>query len=628
MEDKFCELVGDYYLEQLISGPTHRDGNKLDLLLCNYPEIIRNVITTSPEQYGYPTDHHILEFTIQQNFSRSQPIKRTIFDYERGNFEQLRNALTNTTFEDMPSENIDHHWNCWKEWFLTHVKNSIPMKVVTDTNSPPWIDGEVRHLLRKKYSALKRFRQSRTNARKQKLRTLSQSVKYLVRQKHRGYLEKVKDSFAENPKLFWRYHKSVRRHRVRNRPEIVYNGETAKTAAHKAELFNTYFSSVFTSPRSSTNLEAVTRSPPLRTELQLSDIVISVDEVTDCLKSLDTSKASGPDGIPSRLLKECAGQIAPSLCDIFNHSLQSGRLPSEWKSANVTPIHKKQQKELAENYRPISLLPIVSKVLERCVYTNFYYHILHLITPYQHGFLRNRSCVTQLLSVLHTIGKNLDKNTQTDIVYLDFAKAFDSVDHSILLQKLKCYGVTGNLLGWFADYLNNRRQRVVVDGVASRWAPVTSGVPQGSILGPVLFVIFINDIFEVTDGTSPALFADDTKVYKDVRSVTDCEKLQQTIDKLDIWTQDNNITFNASKCKVLSVTRKKDPITYPYHLGRNDLSRVENEKDLGVTISYKLHWETHVNEIVSKANKQLGVLKRMLIINRRQHQTFIVPDTS
>jgi hypothetical protein len=191
---------------------------------------------------------------------------------------------------------------------------------------------------------------------------------------------------------------------------------------------------------------------------------------------------------------------------------------------------KKQQKELAENYRPISLLPIVSKVLERCVYTNFYSHILHLITPYQHGFLRNRSCVTQLLSVLHTIGKNLDKNTQTDIVYLDFAKAFDSVDHSILLQKLKCYGVTGNLLGWFAVYLNNRRQRVVVDGVASRWAPVTSGAPQWSILaflGPALFVIFINDIPEVTDGTSPALFADDTKVYKDVRSVTDVKSFRR-----------------------------------------------------------------------------------------------------
>ena len=254
----------------------------------------------------------------------------------------------------MPSENIDHHWNCWKEWFLTHVKNYIPMKVVTDTNSPPWIDGEVRHLLWKKYAALKRFRQSRTNARKQKLRTLSQSVKYLVRQKHRDYLEKVKDSFAENPKLFWRYHKSVHRHRVRNRPEIVYNGETAKTAAHKAELFNTYFSSVFTSPRSSTNLEAVTRSPPLRTELQLSDIVISVDEVTDCLKSLDTSKASGPDGIPSRLLKECAGQIAPSLCDIFTHSL---RLVDSLQSGNRQTLLRYTRNNKKNSQKIIDLFP-------------------------------------------------------------------------------------------------------------------------------------------------------------------------------------------------------------------------------------------------------------------------------
>ena len=175
----FSELVGDYYPLQLISGPTLRDGNKLDLLLCNYPEIIR----TSPDLHGYPTNHHILEFTIQEIFFRSQPIKRTFLDNNRGNLEQLQNALATTAFKDIPSENIDGH--CWKEWFFTHVKNSIPMKVVTDTNSPPWIDGEVRHLLRKMYAALKRFRQSRTNACEQKLRTPSQSVKYLVRQKHR-----------------------------------------------------------------------------------------------------------------------------------------------------------------------------------------------------------------------------------------------------------------------------------------------------------------------------------------------------------------------------------------------------------------------------------------------------------
>ena len=160
----------------------------------------------------------------------------------------------------------------------------------------------------------------------------------------------------------------------------------------------------------------------------------------------------------------------------LNQSLSSGQIPTEWKSAGITPIHKKDSKEPAENYRPISLLPIVSKVLERCVVNCLYDHVNNLITPLQHGFLRNHSFVTQLLSVLHTIGRNLDKNVQTDVIYLDFAKAFDTVDHYVLLSKLKAYGVLVQLLTWFANYLSGRLQRVVIDGATSQWAPVTSGV--------------------------------------------------------------------------------------------------------------------------------------------------------
>jgi hypothetical protein len=246
-------------------------------------------------------------------------------------------------------------------------------------------------------------------------------------------------------------------------------------------------------------------------------------------------------------------------------------------------VHKKDVKERAKNYRPISLLPILRKMMELCVCNRFYALVSHLITSLQHGFMRNRSSVTQLLYVLHSIGESLDRNIQTDILYLDFAKAFDCVDHVILIKKLKLYGVTGHLLDWFTDYLRNRSQRVVIDGVASQYLPVTSGVPQGSIVGPLLFVIFINDLPEfIPNQSKTALFADDTKLYRSISTISDRESLQRDISSLNDWSQNSNMKFNALKCKVLTITRKKSPVTTDYHLGDANLQRVQQEKDLGI----------------------------------------------
>ena len=228
---------------------------------------------------------------------------------------------------------------------------------------------------------------------------------------------------------------------------VTYKDITAKTPAEKAELFNSYFSSVFVpSTDTDNNLDS------FDSDTQISDITLTTEEVVACLYNLDISNASGTDGIPARILKECSYQIAPSICDLFNHSLCTERLPSQWKSADVTPIHKKDLKEPVENYRPISLLPIISKVLKCCVPRRFYDHVMHLVTQSQNCFLRNRLCITQLVQVLHSVGQCLDKNIQSDIIYLDFAKAFDSVDHQLLLRKLKSYGVTECLLNWFRTY--------------------------------------------------------------------------------------------------------------------------------------------------------------------------------
>ena len=221
------------------------------------------------------------------------------------------------------------------------------------------------------------------------------------------------------------------------------------------------------------------------------DLTLTVTTVQAALEALEVGRATGPDEIPAKLLKETASVIAPSLCKIFNKSLQLGSLPSDWKLASVVPVHKKGTKEHVENYRPISLLPIVSKVLERCVLNGIKAHLYQVIAPLQHGFCTGRSCVTNLLEAFDYIGSLLESGSQVDTIYLDMSKAFDKVRHRRLIHKLSLDGFSGKLLNWFQSYLSGRRQRVTVLGATSKDLPVTSGVPQG----------YVNDLPEVVSSS-------------------------------------------------------------------------------------------------------------------------------
>ena len=207
------------------------------------------------------------------------------------------------------------------------------------------------------------------------------------------------------------------------------------------------------------------------------------------LRNLDNDKAHGPDGIPARLLTETAAEISPSICALFNKSVRTGVVPDEWKLANIVPVHKKRDREHAENYRPISLLPLVSKVFERCIFNSIKYHVFRQINPCQHGFVAGRSCVTQLIEVLEQIGRVLDRGKQIDVIYLDMSKVFDKVSHTRFLSRLRDFGFGGNILKWFSSYLENRYQQTIASGVTSQPLLVFPGVPQGSILGPMLLLL-------------------------------------------------------------------------------------------------------------------------------------------
>ena len=281
---------------------------------------------------------------------------------------------------------------------------------------------------------------------------------------------------------------------------------------------------------------------------------VKKEAVLQKLQSLKADKSPGNDSIYPVVLREVAKDISGPLVRIFQCSLDTGVVPEDWKKANVTPIFKGGKKSLAENYRPVSLTSAVCKVLESLLRDNITEHLkkYKILKDTQHGFVKGRSCLTNLIEFLDEVTKYIDKGLPIDVIYLDFSKAFDRVPHHRLIKKINACGIGGNVSTWIENWLSERKQRVVVKGSASKWSNVSSGVPQGSVLGPTLFIIFINDIDE-NIVSSLSMFADDTKVINEVSKIGNAYTLQEDLHKLYQWSQDWQMLFNAEKCKCVHV---------------------------------------------------------------------------
>ena len=285
----------------------------------------------------------------------------------------------------------------------------------------------------------------------------------------------------------------------------------------------------------------------------------------------------------------------------------------------MVPVHKKDDINKVTNYRPISLTSLVMKVLERIIYDELLCRTINKIDTRQHGFIRNRSCNTNLLLFTESIARSLHEKIGIDVIYFDFAKAFDTVSHDLILQKLKTqYNIDGVLLKFFTEYLHNRKQHIILDNVISESVDVLSGIPQGSILGPLLFVLFINDIYEnINEDTNIALFADDTKICRDIKSEADCEILQKDINTLTTWSRKNKMSFHPDKCKALIIHDnrpdfvKELPFAHQYYnINGNTIAFSENERDLGVIVSSNFKWNEQHDKILKKAHQMLGFTKR------------------
>ncbi|KAK3102599.1 hypothetical protein FSP39_012507 [Pinctada imbricata] len=325
---------------------------------------------------------------------------------------------------------------------------------------------------------------------------------------------------------------------------------------NKTQLFNEYFITQSTVDDSGVDLPPLTYNQTC----SIDNIDITETDVKDVLDNLDISKATGPDGINPRLLKEASSELCGPLSKFFNRSLEIAKYPSVWKEANVSPIYKKDDPSLVKNYRPISLLNILGKVMERCIFKHIYNYIVsnNLLTPLQSGFRQKDSTIFQLLDITNQFGKALDDGKEIRVIFCDISKAFDRVWHLGLIHKLSTFGISGSLLSWFSDYLHFRRQRVVINGTSSDWLEITAGVPQGSIPGPLLFLIYINNI--VTDIRSNIrLFADDTSLYIIIENpITASETLNFDLDTIHEWSSNWLVDFNPQKTEIHVVTLTKD----------------------------------------------------------------------
>jgi exonuclease III len=611
---EFLQVINSYGLKQLNKHPSRAaNDNIVDLVLTNFPDKISKIYANL---FHYSSDHFLLHFDLYTTIEKIASPSRTVFNFKRANFNQLKTDITNSDLTDKVRHEtlIDNKLTAWTTTLKNLINKHIPKITLKKEHSAPWIDLDVVKLIRKKDSALRQAKKNDTPHAWTKFHRLRNRLKNLISHKHKTYLLDICEHIGTAPKRFWSFIKA--NSKSRGLPSFLYNTNREKIDNFKemANIFNNFFQSIFSN---NTNLPL----PNINTyeDDNLRNVTLTEEEVYKELTQLNPSKAQGPDNLPTKVLKDCAQELTPSVTTLFNDTLSTGTLPQAWKTANVTPIHKKGDKHVSNNYRPISLLPVISKVLERCIYNKIIDHLIPKLTDFQHGFLKNRSTTTQLLNAFSNINNIIDNGDQTDVVYFDLSKAFDSVPHNLLLHKLKSFGICGNLLAWITNYLQNRLQRVTLNGADSEWLPVTSGVPQGSILGPLLFILYINDLPDLLSyNTLCAIFADDTKIYRHINSHQDHIILQRDINNIHAWSTTWGLTFNKNKCTVISLKRNNDPNEYLYKMDNTLLPHTDNAPDLGITITQSLSWNQHINTITNKALKRMWFLVWTLGFNAPQ----------
>lgn len=636
-------ILGDFNIPKFITGsrnlPIIRDlydfMSFLNLYQCNYitnhNDVILDLAITNiascrvvkDKEPLVGEDSHHPSLSICFQLTKTKECNDCSLNQNRVkyNFRKADFLLMYQLVVDVDWTVLHQYQNCVDDYVrefysvLYDIFDRCVPKVVYSNHYPVWFSKEIKKQLREKRHWRKLYLKYGKLRYRKKFENTRDTVKAAIELAYNAYLQACEERICHDSGFFWTFVNS-KKGNSSIPATMTMDNNVCSGGREIADAFATYFESMFVDCAVSTE-----EFDQFYLNRQFSHSEISVTSVTDDeivkFARKIKSNAIGPDCIPGYVFKGLIEYLTTPLKTIYNMCLSRGVFPSVWKQARVCPVLKSGDKSKIENYRPISILSFPSKIFEQIIYTHVFDGIGPSISSKQHGFVPARSTVTNLSCVAQFIAGKLDIRGQVDAIYLDLTKAFDKINHTLLIAKLRRYCFGDNLVNLLTDYLSNRQLFVHINNYESDVFFAPSGVPQGSNLGPLLFLIFFNDVVDMVQHSQVLLYADDLKLVHDISSIGDSSQLQRDLEAVCAWCGINRLTLNINKCSVITYSRCRTKLLLDYYISQAPLTRVTQITDLGVIFDDGFTFSEHIIQTVSRANKLLGFICR----NTRRFKT-------
>ena len=588
------DFLDRFNLSQLLTSPTHIDGKTLDLFITSKPSDVLGVKIKEP--FTLTGDHFMINIKLNV-FHKSRTVKSNGYNFYRANFTDINNFLISQSWNDIltSSNDINRVYSTFIDLLLQSINKFVPKR--RSKGKAPTLPKEVKKILKEKKTVYKAMKSNPSL--KERYKVLDKAYRSSMLNFRMRHEEKIMKS--GDKKLFYSYVKKQLKDSPQLPPLLDQNGNILLDPEEKASYFNSVFCRTF-SKDDDPNLPRLEEfNFPFD---KMPEIVITPEDVTAAITKLKNTVSRTPESIPSMFFKKTSKSLAVPLSILFNLSLRAERVPDTWREAIVVPIFKKGRKNDPSNYRPVSLTSVLCRLLESILHKKITLHLLQnsLLSSVQHGFLSGRSTATQQLSFMNELTKLHKNKTDCDAIYLDFSKAFDKISHHKLIHVLRHYKINRMVINWIQSFLNQRSQRTIVGTEFSAPGKITSGVPQGSVLGPLFFLLYVESLLRSIKNSCSGVFvyafADDVKLLGSNPS-----GLHHALKIVEAWSKNWNLSIQPKKSEHISFYNLRNN-NYPptFFISNVQIPQVENVKDLGLIINNKLKWEPYISKITSRAH--------------------------